>query len=678
MIDLVALWSHLLAACLYGALALWQMRHWRAEPLSRPLVTAFAVMSVWAIFMALLGPFHFFSQIADCARNLAFLAFMYGLMRRDEPDSRQRPVKIVYAMVSAAIALQIVLAGMLPRFADEGAVIAALVSTGHMIGLTVAAGALVLVHNVYGQAAAESRPAIRLPMIALTVMWFYDLHLNTAAYLSRDLPADLYSLRGAVVSLLVGLFALGMRRTDRLKVQLSRAATFQSLSLLAILAYLILMMSTSRVSELAGGNWLEIVQVAVLVAMSVAALLLVPSAKARRWASVTLQKHLFQHRYDYRQEWLRFTATIGSEAAPIEERVTKAMADIGGAPAGLLFVRGEDRLVPAGWWNWPGEAEPADCADLIAFLERDAHIIDFTAAPALPESLAGLPEAWAGIPLIHGGRLQGLVVIAHPPLRRALDWEDFDLFRAAGRQAASYLAEARSLEALAEARRFDEFNRRFAFILHDIKNLVSQLKLVARNAERHADNPEFRADMVATLQSSVRKMNDLLARLAPGAKAQAGLSPRPLLLQPLLAAMVETKRRQHDVRLDGDARTMVCADPAALDQAVTHLVQNAIDASADGQPVTVAFRANGATAEIEIADQGAGMTPDFIATRLFQPFVSTKDGGFGIGAHEARALIESMNGVVRVASRPGGGTTFTLTLPAAQPVSLTRNDRVSA
>ena len=75
-------------------------------------------------------------------------------------------------------------------------------------------------------------------------------------------------------------------------------------------------------------------------------------------------------------------------------------------------------------------------------------------------------------------------------------------------------------EALANAQRFEEFNRRFAFILHDIKNLVSQLSLLARNAERHADNPEFRADMVATLQSSVGKMNELLARLAPRSSAR--------------------------------------------------------------------------------------------------------------------------------------------------------------
>ena len=130
-------------------------------------------------------------------------------------------------------------------------------------------------------------------------------------------------------------------------------------------------------------------------------------------------------------------------------------------------------------------------------------------------------RAWIGVPLIQGDRLFGLVLLAAPDYRRVLDWEDFDLLRTAGRQAASSLAEAHGQEALSNAQRFEEFNRRFAFILHDIKNLVSQLSLLSRNAERHADNPEFRADMVATLRSSVGKMNELLARLSPQAQSRA-------------------------------------------------------------------------------------------------------------------------------------------------------------
>jgi peptidoglycan/LPS O-acetylase OafA/YrhL len=147
--DLVGLWSHLLAACLYGALALWQLRHWRVEPRMRPLVTAFAVMSVGCIFMALLGPFHFLSQFADCGRHLAFLTFMYGLIGGGQAERAQRPVKALYFVVAGVVALQIVIAGLLPRFEHEPAIFAALISTGQMIGLTIAAGALVLlVHKV--------------------------------------------------------------------------------------------------------------------------------------------------------------------------------------------------------------------------------------------------------------------------------------------------------------------------------------------------------------------------------------------------------------------------------------------------------------------------------------------------------------------------------------------------
>ncbi|HEY0114678.1 MAG TPA: XrtA/PEP-CTERM system histidine kinase PrsK [Allosphingosinicella sp.] len=690
--SIVALWGHLLAAALYGVLALWQLRNWRGEQHVRPLITAFAVMSVWSIFMALLGPFHFLSQLADSGRHLAFLAFMYGLMSGGEGDRRQRPVKAVYAVVSAVIALQIVLAGLLGRFAAEPALMSALISTSQMIGLAIAAGALVLVHNVYGQAAPESRGPIRLPMAALAVMWFYDLHLYTAAYLSRDVPVELYELRGAVLALLVPLFALAMRRSARLKVQLSRAATFQSLSVLAILAYLIVMMSASRAVELAGGDWLRIAEIAMLVGMSAAALILLPSAKARRWLNVILQKHLFQHRYDYRQEWLRFTATIGGGEAPLEQRVVKAMADIGGSPAGLLLIRrSDDRLAPRGSWNWAEAPDglAGDCSGLVELLEATSYIIDFPSVQAgelavggrtarLPALLAALPEAWVGIPLIHCGRLLGLVVIAHPPVRRPLDWEDYDLFRAAGRQAASYIAEAQSLDELAQARRFDEFNRRFAFILHDIKNLVSQLSLVARNAERHADNPEFRADMVVTLQSSVRKMNDLLARLAPGAKGRNEVSPRAVTLQPVLAGVAEAKRRVHPVRLSGDARVAALADPAALEQAVAHLVQNAIDASPAGEPVEISFGEDSRGVTIEVRDRGCGMAADFVAGRLFQPFVSTKESGFGIGAHEARALVEAMNGRIEVESRPGAGTLFIIRLQRAALAAPHEPERISA
>jgi putative PEP-CTERM system histidine kinase len=274
-------------------------------------------------------------------------------------------------------------------------------------------------------------------------------------------------------------------------------------------------------------------------------------------------------------------------------------------------------------------------------------------------------HAWAGIPLIHHERLIGLVLLAPPEYRRPLDWEDFDLLRAAGRQAASSLAEAHGQEALSNAQRFEEFNRRFAFILHDIKNLVSQLSLLSRNAERHADNAEFRADMIATLKGSVGKMNDLLARLSPHAAPRTQrCEPQPL--RAILAAAIAAKRRDHDVRLLGDTSLWAIVDRAGLEQAVGHLLQNAIEASPVTDPVVVRVTRDNGTAAIAIIDKGCGMDGDFVRNRLFQPFASSKPGGFGIGSFEARSLIAAMGGRLSVDSRPGEGTTFTIQLPAAQ------------
>jgi putative PEP-CTERM system histidine kinase len=317
---------------------------------------------------------------------------------------------------------------------------------------------------------------------------------------------------------------------------------------------------------------------------------------------------------------------------------------------------------------------------LARFVEEQAYVVDFDAIRdgwlvkggirlPVPGWLAGLERAWAGVPLIHSGRLVGLVILEPPAFRRPLDWEDFDLFRAAGIQAASYIAEARGQQALADARRFDEFNRRFAFILHDIKNLVSQLSLVARNSERHAGNPEFRADMIATLKASVKKLNDLLARLTPGGAREAD-PPRPVDVRRVIESVVAAKQRAHPIRAKADA--------AALEQALAHLLQNAIDASGPADPVEVRGFESGGDVVLEVIDRGGGMSEDFVRSRLFQPFASTKETGFGIGAYEARALIAAMGGRLEVESALGEGSRFTLILPGTPVRSALVHERMRA
>jgi putative PEP-CTERM system histidine kinase len=559
-----------------------------------------------------------------------------------------------------------------------------------------AAGALILVHNVYGQTAAASRGPIRLPMLGLALLWVYDLNLYTLAALPLPLAEPLAEARGIAVALAAPFFALTRADGAAWRPKLSRAATFQSLSLLAICSYFAIMALLAAVLRAGTFDWLRGLAILVLAGMTVALAVLLPSRRARSWTRVKIAKHFFEHRYDYRAEWLRFAATLGADGSsePLAARIVRAFADILEAPAGLLLAPDDGgRFTVAGSWRWdgrlPAEAIGGQGLDALWPLLGDGRVLELDAqryrwgsaadlALPVPTWMRDEPALWTGIPLVHGEHAVGLVLLAAPDLRRPLDWEDFDLLRTAGRQAAASLSEAAGQQRLGEARRFDEFNRRFAFILHDVKNLVSQLTLIARNAERHADNPEWRADMVATLKGSVGKMNDLLARLAPAAAGPSRPPLRPVALRPLLAGTIAAHRASHEVRLLGDSALEVLADPVGLETALGHLLANAVEASPIEAPVTVRVALSGEAVRIELADQGPGMDADFVATRLFAPFASTKQGGFGIGAYEARSLIQAMGGRLAVDSRPGTGTRFTITLPLAPADALSSPERLIA
>ena len=90
------------------------------------------------------------------------------------------------------------------------------------------------------------------------------------------------------------------------------------------------------------------------------------------------------------------------------------------------------------------------------------------------------------------------------------------------------------------------------------------------------------------------------------------------------------------------------------------------------------LRTRGGEAAIEVVDRGIGMSADFIRGRLFQPFASTKDGGFGVGAFEARALVTAMGGRLEVESLEGEGTCFTVFLPLAVTSELLPPERMRA
>lgn len=680
-------WTQLVAAFAAVLLAVWTGQR-REQPQRGALITVLGASAVWSLISLGYSSATPVAQLAESVRNLALLWLVYRLFARDGRHASMRPVLPVLAALAFVELLQPAILLALARFAEVPAAAGMIFHFAIMFRLLVVTGSLVLVHNLYVGASPAERLVIRWTCAALALVFGYELNLYTIAYLGNAVPLELDALRGIVAIGFTGLLATGSARgRSALRFSPSRTVAFQSLSLLVIGAYLIVMVSAAQSLAWFGGNAAQLTQLGFALLTTVVCLAVLPSGRVRGWLKVTVAKHFFQHRYDYRAEWLRFTRTIGrggDEALPLQERVVQAMADITDSTAGLLLgpaERGDMMLVAR--WQWrdiavPGEALPTSA---MAFLERNGFIVDLDEVRAgidhrgegavVPEWLLVDEHAWALVPLIHYDRLVGVIVLARPALPRRLDWEDFDLLKVVGQQLASYLAENAGQEALLDASRFDEFNRRIAFVMHDIKNLASQLSLLSRNAERHADNPAFRADMLVTLRNAADKLNTLLARLS-----RYGANPVERLEEVDLTAVAQRVVSQfagpdrHPVYLAEAHCGLVRGNAETIEQVLIHLVQNAIDASPESMPVILRVSADGLSGCIEVIDTGTGMSADFVRNRLFKPFVSSKPGGFGIGAFEARELVQAMNGKLDVESREGLGSRFVVRLPLAAALPL--------
>ncbi len=562
-----------------------------------------------------------------------------------------------------------------------------LTNDGSMVGslflvsrIAVAVSGLVLCHNLYVTTPATERSGLRLLAIGLGGLFVYDLNFYTLAFLLPPGSVDLYNIRGAVDAMLALIFLFASRDDWVRSARISRRVAFQTVAFSGVGFYLIAMAILAYGLKLVGGDWGTLLQVSFLFATLMLGVVVLVSERFRARLRIAIARNFYSYRYDYRSEWLRFIATVSApgNADSLPERVVQAVASLLDARGGWLLVPDDDRLEPIATWQM-GDARPqaiaADSA-LVQWAGGQERVLDLDQyrdgelgdPPPLPDWLVADTRFWLVVPAFNRDALSGLLLIGRSLAPRRLGWEEEELLRTLGRQAGSYVAESRSQAALDEARRFDEFNRRFAFILHDIKNLVSQLSLLARNAERHADNPEFRADMVATLKGSVEKMNGLLAWLS---QRQAGGAGRdtPVAVDALLGQVVRARAAAWPnlaLALPPDVPLLVRGDAGRLEQMFAHLLQNAIDASPPGAPIRLDVAVAGAEAVITLADLGHGMSARFIRQDLFQPFHSTKEGGFGIGAFEAREIARAHGGRLDVASREGEGTSFTITLPLAR------------
>jgi putative PEP-CTERM system histidine kinase len=225
--------------------------------------------------------------------------------------------------------------------------------------------------------------------------------------------------------------------------------------------------------------------------------------------------------------------------------------------------------------------------------------------------------------------------------------------------------EEEATRALVDAESLIEYNKKFAFIVHDVKNLSSQLGMMVSNIRRYSDHPEFRADMIRTLENSVGRLNGLLNRLRSdggSVRPREVIDPVPVIK----AVVADLSRGEGLLELDlPEGELRVKMDGQDLGSVLTHLVTNAIEASRADDVVRVRVKAQERHVVIDVEDKGSGMDPHFVRNELFKPLRSTKSRGHGIGAFQAREIVRGAGGDLEVISALGRGTIMRVMLPRA-------------
>lgn len=671
------------------------------------LITASGLTALWSLgllletrsFITLYTPVLQALEVMRTLSWVGFLAAITGLSSGGLAGDRRNGEGLdrwLKSLIFAAMVLPVL--ATVGRFAVELApalykwegLIDFASGTGMMLLLVVG---LLLLENLYRNAGPDQRWGTRYLCLGMFLFLVYDFFFYAESLLFKRFDLALADARPYVAGLAAPMIAVSLARVRywSIDVHVSRQMIFHSAALVGAGIYLLAMSLVGYGLRQFGGEAGTVFQVAFLAFAGIMLLAILASGSLRSRLRLFIARHFYSSKYDYREEWLRFITTLssGEETSSIAQRVVWAVAPIVDSTAAALWVmdRSAGSLRPVVSWNYGQSLKSIDLEDPFIRRIRDAAgviVLDEAstdqggsggkeASALLPDWVRSERETWLILPLIHRGRLNGVLLLGRPRAPRDLDYEDRNLLATVASQAASYLAEDQAAGALAEARKMEEFNQRFTFVAHDLKNVVNQLSILVSNAARHGDNPDFQKDMIATVSNSVDRMNAMMADLSDrsgttraGSTRSGGLETLDIpvfdLVETLTGFASDWQAQGARVRLECERERLdITTKREVLVSALNHMVQNALDASGPTGLVRLLLVMGDKSFSLEVIDNGPGMEADFVESVFFAPFGSTKEGGYGIGGFQIRQHMRDIGAKLDVISTPGHGTTLRIT-----------------
>jgi putative PEP-CTERM system histidine kinase len=617
-------------------------------------------------------------DLAGVVRDGAWLAFSLALMY---PLSGHRKYWLAAAATAATlISIQVFLYSTSLSFGSVAGVLLDIA----LVRVITTILSFVLIENILRNASRADFWAVKHWAIGLSAMLVFQLIVRVPEFLTHMPNPSLALADPLVVLIALPFFVISSLRLPQLQLRIhsSRTFIFHTATLIAVGVLLQGIAFAAWYVRFYGGTNATALALTVAFTGIVGVAAALVSGTVRSRIRLAINKNFFNLRYDYRVEWERAIRSLtASPEKNVAERALRILCDLLDTPGGAIWLYRESwrqfRLsgklsvsvyVPALQEDDERiELLRLDDRPFMELLEKGTGDARFTAFRAF------IDGGWIVLPLRYRSTLAGFIVLNHPRVSRELDWEDESLVRVLAMQVTAYLVQEETAQSLADARQLEDFNKRFAFVVHDIKNTIGQLSLLVRNIAQFGDQKEFRDDMVITLGNSVERLQVLLKSLtAVGTNsAGAGRLVQAVDLNSLLRVFVAEKAQlgyQLELNLTTDP-TVVNSDSVALLRVLEHVVSNAFEASEPDAPVEIDLSAGDGMVKIVVTDRGAGMTQQFINEELFRPLRSTKRGGFGVGGYQIRELMRDIGGDVNVESVVGRGTRVILSLPRS-PVPL--------
>ncbi|PLX44089.1 MAG: PEP-CTERM system histidine kinase PrsK, partial [Deltaproteobacteria bacterium] len=605
--------------------ALWCKRHHSSIFLALSLIITGAVeLSGWLLY---LNPHELYFWIKSGVSVEAFLPgawllYAYGYSRQGGLVGLSWAGKLLIAAALAFPLFVLPLSGELlflsPDFPEEKLIFLKTWGYGYSVALTLLfLLPIVVLERTYRSLPREEKWVARLEIIGVFTLVATEIAFFGQGVLYRSINMALSPAKNVVI--IVAVFLIAFSRYSRGtpgKIRISTGLAFRSFTLFIVGMYLVGMALVGEGLRYVGSGTRGALLLAVFMLTGVTLAIALLSERVRRKINVLIHKHFYENKYDYRESWLAFSRQV-AQARDEEQLMSGVLSfycETFAVESGILLMLRPDggQYESAVMYDLDEPPFTIDVGGRIASELGGEWVLKLSELP--DEALSEAPRLREHsidfiVPLSSGLTTIGLICLG-PSIDKGEEftYEDFDLMKMLARQATASLIAFRLSEQLTDMKEMAAMGRVSTFVMHDLKNLVSNLSLLTDNAKEFLDDEEFREDMHETLAMTVNRMMGLITRLGTlHQKRDLELTAVDLLE---LARGVADEVSSAGIEVAGE-RVVALADAEEVRKVIMNLVINAVEATGEEGNVAVEV-SGGESAVIKVTDDGCGMSEEFI------------------------------------------------------------------